>query len=96
MSEQNANRILSAVWPEWEITDMCCSGTYGEVYRIIRGGENSQLSSESALKIISIPQNSDELKVLHSEIEIQHRTQNCLGRVHALLRYDRAYHTQRR
>jgi len=72
MPEYKPSEILSKIWPKWKIVDICGYGTYGEVYRIRRVDvQSGVISSESALKIITIPQNLDEITMLRNENEIE-------------------------
>lgn len=52
-------------WPGWEVVDKIGAGSFGAVYRIRR----EMLGEEefAALKVISIPQSSDELEELQSQ-----------------------------
>ena len=61
-----AENKLKAVWPQWEITNRIGKGSSGEVFRIERElfGEKKETA---ALKIISIPQDSNEIEELRSE-----------------------------
>ncbi|MBQ8185456.1 MAG: leucine-rich repeat protein, partial [Clostridia bacterium] len=53
---ESVHAILASVWPDWQITDLLGSGTYGDVFRIVRNtGGDSGIVSESALKILSVP-----------------------------------------
>jgi len=56
-----ANEILS-VWPEWRIIEKIDEGSFGKVYKAVR--EDYQVTSYSAIKIISIPQNEAEIESL--------------------------------
>ena len=52
-------------WPGWDVVDKIGTGSFGAVYRIRR----EMLGEEefAALKVISIPQSSDELEELQSQ-----------------------------
>ena len=52
-------------WPGWDVVDKIGAGSFGAVYRIRR----EMLGEEefAALKVISIPQSSDELEELQSQ-----------------------------
>ncbi len=52
-------------WNDWTVESFIGEGTYGKVYRIVRTEFNH--TYESALKVISIPQNSSEIATIQSE-----------------------------
>ena len=56
---------LKNVWPGWELAGLLGRGSYGEVYRIQRDvfGE----TEHAALKVITIPQSSDEVEELRGQ-----------------------------
>ena len=56
--------ILSAVWPEWTIVRRINSGSYGVVYEAIRTDHG--VESRAAIKVISIPQDENEIETLRS------------------------------
>ncbi|ANU55305.1 protein kinase [Acutalibacter muris] len=53
------------VWPEWSIEEKLGKGSYGTVYRAVR--QEHGVTSEAAIKVISIPQDSSEVDSLRSE-----------------------------
>ena len=55
---------LKDFWPEWEIESVLGRGSYGTVYKAVR---NDYLKTEAAIKVISIPQNEEELESLRTE-----------------------------
>jgi|GEM_PF-2267092 len=56
---------LEQVWPQWKIDSMIGEGSFGKVYKAVR--EEHGLTTYSAIKVISIPQNDAELASLRSE-----------------------------
>jgi len=56
---------LSAIWPEWEVVDQLGEGSFGKVYKVVR--EEHGVTSNAAVKVISIPQNDAELASIRSE-----------------------------
>ncbi|MCL2227865.1 MAG: protein kinase [Oscillospiraceae bacterium] len=56
---------LAQHWPEWKIGDVIGEGSFGKVYKATR--EEHGLTTFSAIKVISIPQNDSELASLRSE-----------------------------
>lgn len=58
------NRV-NEFWPEWSVGELLGEGSYGKVYRTVKS--EGGLNSESALKVISIPNTSGELRSLYSE-----------------------------
>lgn len=79
MDEYNAGEILRDVWPEWTIVGSLGSGSYGEVYKIVRGDasmHDSEIFSESAVKIISVPRDKSELDTLGNNQEFIRQSQN--------------------
>ena len=57
--------IFQNVWPEWHMEKELGRGSYGTVYRAVR--QDHKLTSHSAIKVISIPQNPSEIDVLRAE-----------------------------
>lgn len=57
---------VAHVWPEWQLEEKPLGkGSYGTVYKAVRKDNN--LTSYSAIKIISIPQDPSEIDTLRSE-----------------------------
>ncbi len=56
---------ITQVWPEWVAEKALGRGSYGTVYKAIRSGNN--ITSQAAIKVISIPADSGELDSLRSE-----------------------------
>ena len=59
------NDLGKTVWPEWQIVREIGRGSFGVVYEAARW-EHS-MTSRSAIKVISIPQNQSEVDSLRSE-----------------------------
>ena len=53
-------------WPGWEIVGLLGRGSFGAVYEIRRKLINGE-SESAALKVISIPQNADDIDEMYSE-----------------------------
>ena len=60
-----AEASVAHIWPEWQIEEQLGKGSYGTVFRAVR--KDSNLTTYSAIKIISIPQDPSELDTLRSE-----------------------------
>ena len=60
----SSNIDLSAVWPEWKIVRRINSGSFGVVYEAVRTDHG--VESRAAIKVISIPQDEDELESMRS------------------------------
>lgn len=56
---------LSMVWPEWKVTEMLGEGAFGKVYKAVR--EEHSMTTYSAIKVITIPQNGSEVAELKAE-----------------------------
>ncbi len=56
---------ITQVWPEWVAEKALGKGSYGTVYKAVRSGNN--ITSQAAIKVISIPSDSSELDSLRSE-----------------------------
>lgn len=56
---------VKKVWPEWSIEEKLGKGSYGTVYRAVR--QEHGVTSEAAIKVISIPQDPSEVDSLRSE-----------------------------
>lgn len=56
---------MSTIWPEWDIVEQLGEGSFGKVYKIVR--EEHGVTSNAAMKVISIPQNDAELSSIRSE-----------------------------
>lgn len=56
---------LSKVWPEWRAIEKVGEGSYGKVYRCVRNEYG--IESVCAIKVISIPQNSDGVEDMRFE-----------------------------
>lgn len=69
MSEYDVISIVKTVLPEWKIVQILGSGSYGNVYKIrreIRTESDEMKLSESALKVINVPQDLSEADILQS------------------------------
>ena len=55
---------IEQVWPGWKVVRLLGKGTFGQVYEIER--ENFGEIEKSALKVITIPENSNEIDELRS------------------------------
>jgi serine/threonine protein kinase len=55
---------IHAIWPDWEIMELIGQGSYGKVYRLLR--QDHGITTESALKVVDIPQDPDEVRELLS------------------------------
>ena len=60
-----ADNLIANVWPEWQIEEQLGKGSYGVVYKAVRHERTH--TSISAIKVISIPQDSSEIDTLRSE-----------------------------
>lgn len=60
-----ATEMISQVWPEWQIETVLGKGSYGTVYKAVRSDSNVQ--SNAAIKVISIPMDRSELDSLRAE-----------------------------
>lgn len=56
---------ISEFWPGWSVTDVLGEGAYGKVYKAVKS--EGGFDTYSAIKVVSIPANSSELKSLRSE-----------------------------
>jgi len=54
-----------AIWPGWETTRLIGRGSFGSVYEISRQYDN--ITEKAALKVISIPQNPEDIEEMYSE-----------------------------
>lgn len=59
------NPDISKIWPGWEIVEPIGRGSFGSVYKIQRSIRGSM--EVAALKVITIPQNRDEIHQLRSD-----------------------------
>ena len=57
--------IIGREWPEWKIEEVLGRGSFGTVYRASRNVYEN--SFESAIKVITIPQQEQELNQLRIE-----------------------------
>ena len=55
---------MNEILPGWEIVKKIGSGSYGTVYEAVK--KDSYTETRSAIKVISVPQNSSELDALYS------------------------------
>ena len=56
---------FTSVWPEWRAEKQLGKGSYGSVYEAVR--TDNGITSRAAIKVISIPQDSNEVDSLRSE-----------------------------
>ena len=56
---------INYVWPEWKVVGQLGEGSYGKVYRVMRSEHG--VTSNAAVKVISIPQNEAELASMRAE-----------------------------
>ncbi len=56
---------LKTFWPEWQITKLIGSGSFGDVYEAIR--TDHSVESHAAIKVITIPKSEAELNSLRAE-----------------------------
>ena len=68
MAVYEINSVIQKVWPDWTVVGIIGSGAYGEVYRAERA--NGLVYSHSAIKVISIPRNKNEIDSLSSSSQI--------------------------
>ena len=62
---------IKNIWPEWEIEKRLGKGSYGSVYKAVRKDEN--LTSYSAIKVITIPQDQAEIETLRADgLDLDH------------------------
>lgn len=54
--------VIENVWPEWKVEEIIGKGSYGAVFRCI-----DEEGNNSAVKVISVPQNDGEIKLTTSE-----------------------------
>ena len=71
-----ANDLGKTVWPEWQIVREIGRGTFGVVYEAAR--QEHSVTSRSAIKVISIPQNQSEVDSLRSEGLTKNETRTYL------------------
>ena len=58
--------LPASVWPEWKIVEKIGEGSFGRVYKAERTEQGRPFYS--AIKIITIPGNPDELNSIREEI----------------------------
>ena len=56
---------LNEIWPEWNIVEQIGEGSFGKVYKAVR--EEHGFTDYAAIKVISIPNNRDDLNYLRVE-----------------------------
>ena len=56
---------LEKLWNEWKVDKFIGEGSFGKVYKIVR--KDFGYTYEAALKVIDIPQNPSEYKIIKSE-----------------------------
>ena len=56
---------ITQVWPEWVAEQALGKGSYGTVYKAVRS--DNHITSQAAIKVISIPADQSELDSLRSE-----------------------------
>lgn len=56
---------ISGVWPEWKIVEEIGTGGFAKVYKAVR--EEHSMTTFSAIKVISIPQNNSEIANIKAE-----------------------------
>lgn len=59
------NDMLRQVWPDWTIVNKLGEGSFGKVYKAERNEMGSVFNS--AIKIITIPQNDSEIETIRAE-----------------------------
>jgi serine/threonine protein kinase len=57
--------LLDSIWPEWKVVEQIGQGSFGKVYKVIR--EERGVTDCSAIKVITIPQNNDDVNSLKAE-----------------------------
>ncbi len=57
--------VLKETWPDWEIVSEIGEGAFGTVYRAVR--RDMAGSAESAIKVIVIPKDDEEIEDLRTE-----------------------------
>jgi len=57
--------IINNIWPDWKIIGQIGEGSFGKVYKVVRNEHD--ITSMSAVKVISIPQNDAELASIRAE-----------------------------
>nr|MBQ4320234.1 hypothetical protein [Clostridia bacterium] len=77
MPQTGIDNLLKSVMPEWSVSCIIGSGSYGDVYKITRSGDMltgstdlSEITSESALKVIPIPRHSFDSPTTYSDFTI--------------------------
>ena len=58
-------KVISTVWPQWQVEKMLGRGSYGRVYQVVRREQGAE--TRSAVKIISVPPDPGETYTLRSE-----------------------------
>lgn len=66
------NAALKQLWPDWTIIEKLGEGSFGKVYRATR--EEMGSTFESAIKIITIPQNASEADTIKAEIGLDEQS----------------------
>ena len=56
---------IAYVWPEWKVVGQLGEGSYGRVFRVMRNEHG--VTSNAAVKVISIPQSEAELASMRAE-----------------------------
>lgn len=56
---------IEKVWPEWKVEKQIGKGSFGVVYKAVR--TDHSLTTEAAIKVISIPQDTSEVDSLRSD-----------------------------
>ena len=60
------NALLKSVWPDWTVVQKLGEGSFGKVYK----AERTEMGNKfySAIKIITVPQNSSEAETISAEV----------------------------
>ena len=62
---EDIRELMNKIWPEWTIVDKIGEGSFASVYKAVR--QDLIGTSYAAIKVIQIPQDSNEIDALHAE-----------------------------